>query len=57
MSGIQPVAVYAMRVPPGDIMVPAVPEFAAMVRLRRDALISLARLTVVLLVPLDHGRH
>lgn len=30
-SGVQPVAVYAMRVPPGDIMVPAVPEFAAMV--------------------------
>jgi len=31
MSGIQPVAVYAMKVPPGDILVPAVPEFAAMV--------------------------
>lgn len=31
MSGIQPVAFYAMKVPPGDIMVPAVPEFAAMV--------------------------
>ncbi|KAJ9605279.1 peptidylprolyl isomerase fpr3 [Cladophialophora chaetospira] len=38
MSGIQPVAVYAMRVPPGDIMVPAVPEFAAMFRLTMAAI-------------------
>ena len=34
MSGIQPVAVYAMKVPPGDILIPAVPEFAAMVSSR-----------------------
>jgi FK506-binding nuclear protein len=38
MSGIQPVAVYALRVPPGDIMVPAVPEFAAMFRLTMAAI-------------------
>ncbi|EXJ53830.1 peptidylprolyl isomerase [Cladophialophora yegresii CBS 114405] len=38
MSGIQPVAVYAMRVPPGDIMVPAVPEFAAMFRVTMAAI-------------------
>jgi len=31
MSGTQPVAVYAMRIPPGDVMVPAVPNAAAMV--------------------------
>lgn len=31
MSGTQPVGVYAVRVPPGDIMVPAVPNAAAMV--------------------------
>lgn len=38
MSGIQPVAVYAMRVPPGDIMVPAVPDFAAMFRVSMAAI-------------------
>ncbi|OQV08133.1 hypothetical protein CLAIMM_12449 [Cladophialophora immunda] len=38
MSGIQPVALYAMKVPPGDIMVPAVPEFAAMFRLTMAAI-------------------
>ncbi|KIW40996.1 uncharacterized protein PV06_06594 [Exophiala oligosperma] len=38
MSGIQPVAVYAMKVPPGDIMVPAVPEFAAMFRVTMAAI-------------------
>jgi hypothetical protein len=32
MSGIQPVAIYGVKVPPGDIMIPASPEFAAMVR-------------------------
>ncbi|KIX98301.1 uncharacterized protein Z520_05602 [Fonsecaea multimorphosa CBS 102226] len=38
MSGVQPVALYAMKVPPGDIMVPAVPEFAAMFRLTMAAI-------------------
>ncbi|KIW99068.1 uncharacterized protein Z519_00731 [Cladophialophora bantiana CBS 173.52] len=38
MSGLQPVAVYAMKVPPGDIMVPAVPAFAAMFRLTMAAI-------------------
>jgi FK506-binding nuclear protein len=38
MSGIQPVAVYAMRVPPGDIMLPAVPKFAAMFRVTMAAI-------------------
>merc|ERR1712000_376196 len=38
MSGIQPVAVYAMKVPPGDILVPAVPEFAAMFRVTMAAI-------------------
>ncbi|EXJ93197.1 hypothetical protein A1O3_01754 [Capronia epimyces CBS 606.96] len=38
MSGTQPVAVYAMKVPPGDIMVPAVPEFAAMFRVTMAAI-------------------
>lgn len=33
MAAVQPVAVYAMRIPPGDIMIPAVPEFAAMASL------------------------
>ncbi|KAG9774139.1 hypothetical protein KCU88_g5583, partial [Aureobasidium melanogenum] len=37
-GGIQPVAVYAMKVPPGDIMVPAVPEFAAMFRVTMAAI-------------------
>jgi hypothetical protein len=31
MSGIQPVALYAMRVPPGDYVLPATPGHAAMV--------------------------
>ena len=31
MSGTQPVAVYGLKVPPGDILIPAVPDFAAMV--------------------------
>ncbi|KAK7888027.1 peptidylprolyl isomerase fpr3 [Exophiala xenobiotica] len=38
MSGIQPVAVYAMKVPPGDILIPAVPEFAAMFRVTMAAI-------------------
>lgn len=33
MSGVQPVAVYALRVPAGETLVPAVPNAAAMVRL------------------------
>jgi hypothetical protein len=31
MSGTQPVALFALKVPPGDILVPAVPDAAAMV--------------------------
>jgi len=31
MAGTQPVALYAMRIPPGDVMIPAVPHAAAMV--------------------------
>lgn len=38
MSGTQPVAVYAMKVPCGDVMVPAVPDFAAMFRLSMAAI-------------------
>jgi FK506-binding nuclear protein len=38
MSGVQPVAVYAMKVPAGDVMVPAVPDFAAMFRLSMAAI-------------------
>jgi Nucleoplasmin-like domain len=38
MAGTQPVAVYAMKVPAGDILVPAVPDFAAMFRLSMAAL-------------------
>lgn len=38
MSGTQPVAVYAMKVPAGDVMVPAVPDFAAMFRLSMAAI-------------------
>jgi FK506-binding nuclear protein len=38
MSGTQPVAVYAMKVPAGDILVPAVPDFAAMFRLSMAAI-------------------
>lgn len=54
MSGIQPVAVYAMRVPPGDIMVPAVPEFAAMVS-AVHAPAHYGMFTNVALVPSDNG--
>jgi hypothetical protein len=32
MSAVQPVAVYALRVPPGGALIPAVPNAAAMVR-------------------------
>ena len=38
MSGLQPVAVFMMKVPAGDHMVPAVPEFAAMFRLSMAAI-------------------
>lgn len=38
MSGTQPVAVYALKVPAGDVMVPAVPDFAAMFRLSMAAI-------------------
>lgn len=38
MSGTQPVAVYAMKVPAGDVMVPAVPDFAAMFQLSMAAI-------------------
>ena len=31
MSGVQPVAVYALKVPPGGTLIPAVPDAAAMV--------------------------
>ncbi|KAK5945972.1 peptidylprolyl isomerase fpr3 [Knufia obscura] len=38
MSGTQPVAVYAMRIPPGDVMMPAVPNAAAMFRVTMAAI-------------------
>ncbi|RVX67376.1 hypothetical protein B0A52_09157 [Exophiala mesophila] len=38
MSGLLPVAVYAAKVPPGDIMIPAVPDFAATFRLTMAAI-------------------
>jgi FK506-binding nuclear protein len=38
MAGTQPVAVYTMKVPAGDVMVPAVPDFAAMFRLSMAAI-------------------
>lgn len=54
MSGnIQPVAVYAMRIPPGDVMVPAVPQFAAMV----SRLLTTYRSRLTVVVPPDHGCH
>lgn len=31
MSGVTPVAVYALRVPANGALIPAVPEFSAMV--------------------------
>jgi hypothetical protein len=35
MSGVQPVALYSLQVPPGGIMVPALPEnIGAMVNLK-----------------------
>ncbi|KAL1970084.1 hypothetical protein VTN77DRAFT_6489 [Rasamsonia byssochlamydoides] len=38
MSGVQPVAVYALQVPPGGVMVPAVPDAAAMFRVSMAAI-------------------
>jgi FK506-binding nuclear protein len=38
MAGTQPVAVYALKVPAGDVMVPAVPDFAAMFRVSMAAI-------------------
>lgn len=38
MSGTQPVAVYALKVPPGEILIPAVPDFAAMFRVSMAAI-------------------
>lgn len=56
MSGVQPVAVYALKVPAGGAMVPAVPNAAAMVRLIRTLQVALAvRTNVVSVVPREHG--
>ncbi|KKA21534.1 Peptidylprolyl isomerase [Rasamsonia emersonii CBS 393.64] len=38
MSGVQPVAVYALQVPPGGGLVPAVPDSAAMFRVSMAAI-------------------
>ncbi|KAL1847933.1 peptidylprolyl isomerase fpr3 [Paecilomyces lecythidis] len=38
MSGTQPVAVYALRVPPGGILIPAIPEASAMFRVSMAAI-------------------
>ncbi|KAL4874778.1 hypothetical protein BJY04DRAFT_233310 [Aspergillus karnatakaensis] len=38
MSAVQPVAVYALRVPPGGALIPAVPEAAAMFRVSMAAI-------------------
>ncbi|KAL4810895.1 hypothetical protein BDV18DRAFT_165371 [Aspergillus unguis] len=38
MSAVQPVAVYALRVPAGDALVPAVPDAAAMFRVSMAAI-------------------
>lgn len=61
MSGVQPVALYAIQVPPGGIMVPALPpNAAAMVR----STFLWIRLCIhnsyslgFRLVPREHGRH
>lgn len=33
MSGIQPVAIYALKVPAGGALIPALPKATAMVRI------------------------
>ncbi|RHZ57910.1 FKBP-type peptidyl-prolyl cis-trans isomerase [Aspergillus thermomutatus] len=38
MSAVQPVAVYALRVPPGGLLIPAVPDAAAMFRVSMAAI-------------------
>ncbi|KAE8356497.1 hypothetical protein BDV28DRAFT_127084 [Aspergillus coremiiformis] len=38
MSGVQPVAVYALKVPPGGALIPAVPNAAAMFRVSMAAI-------------------
>ncbi|PKY03084.1 hypothetical protein P168DRAFT_319628 [Aspergillus campestris IBT 28561] len=38
MSGTQPVALYALRVPPGGALIPALPEVAAMFRVNMAAI-------------------
>lgn len=38
MSGIQPVAVYALKVPAGDVIVPAASDFPAMFRVSMAAI-------------------
>jgi FK506-binding nuclear protein len=40
MSAIQPVAVYALRVPAGGLLIPAVPDAAAMVRILSNGIDS-----------------
>lgn len=58
MSSTRPVATYAMRVPPGDILIPAVPEFAPMVSrklrsksIRRVANLNQFRITMAAIDP------
>lgn len=54
MAGTQPVAVYSLRIPPGDVLVPAVPEFAAMVSFMH--VVRPTKLeTDLMLVPIDDG--
>lgn len=55
MSAVQPVAVYALRVPPG-VMVPAVPKAAASVSTTLHYTMKLLP-DFAIPVPCEHGCH
>lgn len=55
MSGIQPVAVYALKVPPGGALIPAVPDAAAMVSINWLDSFGPVRQLIDFLVSCEHG--
>lgn len=58
MSAVRPVAVYALKVPTGGVLIPAVPQAAASVSLSSRILNDQVELKlIVLLVPCEHGCH
>lgn len=58
MSAIRPVAVYALKVPTGGVLIPAVPQAAASVSTSSHTLDDYVELNLIVVpVPCEHGCH